>query len=896
MPLDQQLLLPGAREALSQGVSFHVAGLLGAWFADDLRATLADTDPVTTWGDATGNGNDLGNTGTNRPTFDAVNPQFNGHASVNFAKASTQALFGTSLPIATALSGSDKPFTIFAVVRRSTKISADEYVWTLGNTAQASQSYASGGYRYQNSNSQRVNSDVRDDAGTAATNSTGLNEIADLAPQVLCWSMSGTTASIYIAGASQNPLYDALANSNGTGSDYSAQGTITFDQFSLGGQRRATTVSKPCDLEIACVLVYDRELNAADRQRISEHLWNTYAPRVIAAPTDIPDCSHWWDASQLAGAEASDVDTWEDLVGSIDFAATGFDAPVVALHENGNKVVHFQGTDDALDSAAAADGNFLHNNTDYSLFVVYRVEAADEALQPILDTNGGSTTARGFSLAHDGASAAHSLQIKIGNGTTNVVNHDSQDYGSRPGAWHVAHITHEGTLPSSEEEYQIWLDNENYAAVDAANAEDTGDAAGAITLGKLAGAATFATVKIAEIIAYSRKLGRPGESKLVHDYLARKWSTSHAALVAGNGLAGILDDATSHRGFPALCQDSRGVWHCIYRRALDHGNSRGVGVHITSADGIRWSPERVIYDVDDADGRDFRGGGSFICLAQGPHAGRLLHFTNWQDDISDLEIPGFGSTNLLGISDDNGGTWTWSNPQQNDPKNVYQSPWVYTVANAAGMIELSTGRILMTFASKDNGMATADQDLNLAYSDDGGETWSDSVIIGLHDVAFNNQANKRITESWIVEWDDGALSMFVRNDTDLEIWRATANISDVEDWTFDAAKLFDGWGRPMAVRDPNDTDGLYIFHRADTADATYSDFAVWRYSSDRGATWSGVHLFSNLSVTTTLVPFTQMSYHYAAVDNDGHVWVACGLEESTTDSDIFVRRWENVQP
>ncbi len=869
----------------SESVPYALAGLLADFDADALRATLADAAAVTTWTDATGNGNDIGNTGTNRPTFDYVNPRFNGHASVNFAKASTQYLFGADLPICTALSGSDVPLTVFVVVRRSTKISADEYVFTLGNSAQAAQSYLSGGYRYQNNNSQRVNSDVRDDAGTAATISTGQNEITDLGPQVLCWTFTGTQADIYVIGGSLDPLYDAAANTNGTGSDYSAQGAITFDRFSIGAQLRSSA-SRPCDLEVARVLVYDRALNASDRARVCEHLWNTYAPRVITSPADLPGLAHHWDASLLAAAQGADVDTWEDQVGSIDFAATGFDAPIVALHENGNKVVHFQGTDDALDSAAAADGNFLHDGSDYSLFVVYRVEAADEALQPILDTNGGSTTARGFSLAHDGASAAHSLQVKIGNGTTNVVNHDSQDYGSRPGAWHVAHVTHEGTLPSSEEAYQIWLDNEHYVAVDAANAEDAGDAAGAITLGKLAGAATFGTLKIAEIIVYDRKLGRPGESKLVHDYLARKWNTSHVALVGGNGLPNTLNDATPHRGFPGLCQDSRGTWHCVYRRGTTHGSSRGVAVHCTSADGIRWSGERVIYDIDDDDGRDFRSECGFIRLRQGAHAGRLLLTSKWSADDSNIQVTGVPSTLLVGYSDDHGGSWTWLDPL--DGKTAYLATIDYT-ASPNGLIELQSGafagRILFTYTQSETGEGTGDQDLMLTYSDDGGLTWADPAVIVDHDaIAW------RITESHIVEFASGNLLLLARDDTNKDIYSLHSTVSAPLTWGT-LTNEFAGWGRPVCAVDPNDPLGVYCFYRS-----TATNLTSWRYSDDEGATWSAERALSNLHATTGTLAgsYATMSYCFPAVDSDGNLWLANGMEDGN-DGDIFVRRWADAE-
>ncbi len=861
-----------------------IQGLLARYVADDLIGTIADAAKVTSWPDAAGDTTVAHGTAGNQPVFDEVDPQFNGHASVSFERANSHYLFASTGDVIDYFSGADKPFTAFVVARYATKPGSEtsECFLSLGNSAAATPLLQC--FTRHTSGALRARFSVNDGGG--AIEVSGLNEIIDLGPQVHCWGSDGATVKHYLAGASMNPRYDATVT-NITSGSYSAAGSMTFNRFAIGALLRST-VANHANCKFAEIILYNRELSEAERVRVSDYLWNRYCSTSISDPTELPGCTHWWDANQISGSFGGDVDTWEDLVGSIDFSATGFDAPILAAHENGNKTVLFRGTDDALDSANASDGNFLHNDTDCSLFIVYRVESTDEITQPILDTNGNSTTARGFSLVHEGVSGAHSLQIKIGNGTTNVINHDSQDYGSRYGQWNVAHITHEGTLPSTEEDYQISLNGENYLGVDASNAESASDAAGPITLGKLQGAATYGKLQIAEIIVYDRKLGRPGESRAVHDYLARKWQTSHCALVAGNGLAGVMNDSTPHRGFPAMCQDATGVYHIIYRQAATHGTSRGVGVHQSSEDGITWSQPRVIYDVDDADGRDFRGGGAFICLTQGERAGRLLFLTNWSADDSNIEVTGVPSTNLLGISDDNGGSWTWSNPQENDPKNVWQDPWEYTVANAASLLELSTGRVVMTFASNDVGLDTNNQDINLSYSDDGGATWSDSVIIALHDVCFNNQLDKRATESWIVEWPDGELTLYLRNDTDKEIWRAVGDIADLESWTFDTAKLFDGWGRPVFIQDPSTADAGWMFLRSDPG-----DLSVWRYSDDRGATFDTAKAFSNLHQSTPFNAYTTMSYHHGIVDADGSVWVCYGLERQP-DSDIWVRRWSPV--
>jgi hypothetical protein len=609
---------------------------------DAARGVTLNGADVAAWADQSGQGNHVAQaTAALQPVFTASNPHFRGRPSIDFHKSAGEYLFGSSLPICALLSGSAKPFTVFVVCRRSTKISADEYCVSLGNSAQAGQSYLSLGYRYQNSNSQRPTFDVRDDAGTPATIATGQNETADLGPQVLAWAASGTAAECFVIGASQNPLFDATVGALTAGSDYSAHGAITFDRFAIGGQLRSS-VGRQCELEIARVLIYGRELSEAERVRVAMHLWRRYV-RVSAEPAELPGLIHHWDASRLVNANDGDAQfELSDSVGGSHFQAidAGAARPTVRVTPHGLRCLEFNGSTTAMTAGAAANWTFLHNGEDFSAFVVYRVMDEDrDAFEPLLDTlDNAPATKNGLGIYHDNVGGGvHLLAFKVGaSNATAVLDQATQNGGSRPGEWRVAHVTREGSLPSTEEHYQLWLDNENFAAVDQGVAPAAGAASHSLTLGKLAGSATFAKVQIGEVLIYDRKVGRPGESQLIHEYLARKWRTDHVAVAGGNALADVLSDGAPHRAFPAICQDDGGTWHCLYRRAANHGDSRGVGIHVTSVDGVRWSAERVIYDVDDAQGRDFRGEAGFIRLAHGPHAGRLLASTLWSDDTSGL--------------------------------------------------------------------------------------------------------------------------------------------------------------------------------------------------------------------------------------------------------------------
>jgi hypothetical protein len=377
-------------------------------------------------------------------------------------------------------------------------------------------------------------------------------------------------------------------------------------------------------------------------------------------------------------------------------------------------------------------------------------------------------------------------------------------------------------------------------------------------------------VQIGEVLVFNRKLGRPGESQLVGEYLARKWRTDHVAVVGGNGLADVLSDAAPHRAFPAICQDENGLWHCIYRRAANHGDSRGVGIHATSVDGIRWSAERVIYDIDDAQGRDFRGEAGFIRLTHGPHAGRLLASTLWASDTSGL-LPG----RIIGLfSDDCGATWN----EVAISAGFAPSPaWDYD-ASPNALVETQAGKIILMFATCEAGAGSSNQDLRMTTSLDGGETWSAPTV-----VIHRDAISWRVTEQHIVEYGDGYLLITIRDDTNKRIYTMDSTDGGVT-WG-NLTNRFAGWGRPMTILDENDR--LYCYFRS-----AASNKAVWNQSDDRGVTWTAEQPLFNLQTTTAITGYGSMAYASAQRDADGDVWLCCGLEYSGSgDADVFVRRW-----
>lgn len=855
---------------------------------DDLIGVIADAAKVTAWPDAKGNGNDVAHgTAGNQPVFDQVDPYFNGHASVNFQRANSHYLFASTGSILTALSGADKAFEIFVVARYATKPGSEtsEALVALGNSAGATPLLQC--FVRHTSGALRPRFSANDGGGAVEVN--GLNELVDLGPQVHCYSSNGATASNYLIGATQNPLNDALANNIASG-DYSAVGSMTFNRFCIGALLRST-VANHANCAIARVLVFSRQLSAVERQQVSEHLWLKYcaAPYLTIPSRLLSGITNLWEAASVPNVDGELVTSMNDSIGSKAFSFSGGGRPTMRVLPGGRKVLEFDGVGNFGTAGVAADWAFLHNGTAMSGFIVYRILAGDAAFCPLIDTlNNDPTNRNGLGVYHDGASGAHSIQFKVGaTNATPVLNHDSQDYGARPGAWHVAHWTREASIPSTEEPFQIWLDNENYAAHPAGVAAAAGDPTYTLHLGKLANTATFGKFQVALIVFYNRKLGRPGDSQIVNEWCAHQMRTSHVALAAGNGLANIMNDATMHRAFVGLARSGIGEWVHTYRRATTHGASAGVACLKTSADNYRLSKERVIFD--DSANFDWRGTNSLTKIS----TGRLLLGGKLSATDSTL-LP---YTSHVLISDDHAATWSAPVFLSNVGDAWASGKTMEYDEGVNSVVELGDGSLLGHFMARFSGDGGEATRIAQCRSYDGGKKWTQPEQI------FFGQATggggdfpeiERIQEPFVIRFPDtGMLLMAIRADTPTQrVYFATSNDDGVT-WgpkPMTTLDRVDGWGHPTLARDPNNADGVFCFHRIAAA-----NLPVWRYSASRGSqgSWSATRPVSNLTSTTTIQAYNGMTHCYPAFDESGNLWLSFGLERQP-DGDVFVRRWANV--
>ncbi len=848
------------------------AGVSGVLFDfDAARGISLNGSDVSRWEDSSGNLNHATQASAgNQPVYTESNQYMKGYPTVDFHKASTEWLgvLTSTSSVFSHINGLDVPMTIFAVIRKPEKLNADEVFLSMGNTA-TSTTYYSFGYVYQNSNTQRQRFRIQGSTNGAETTLTGGEDIWSYSPHIAMFSNSGEDSRYFIMGTSQNPYYDVTVNNNSSIS-YSTQGFVSTNRMTIGALGR-NTVTLPLEGELARLVGYRDELSESERADVAAFLWDKYIAETIDV-NDFVGIKHNWDASLSTQSVGAPVDTFVDQVGSKNFTTALSSRPIVALGPNDLKVLEFDGVNDFMTAGVAGDWNILHGTTAVSVFVVYRtVDEMHSSTGPILDTvNSSFTTRNGIGLYHYNlGGSSHTFTWLVGaSSPVPVINQPTQDFRVVPKEWHIAAFNYENLIPSAEENYRLWFDNEPFISKDFIAANSTSAASFPLHLARLANTNSFARIQVAQILVFNRPVGWRHETGLINKALARKWGAGISASVGGNGLPNLLNDTLSHRGFPATVFDRNGSMHILYRRALDHGSSEGSAVDAVSTNGIDWpTGETVVASGEVASGiSDIRIGSGYERITSGSNLGRLC----WMTEISSANSSLVPGTVYAYYSDDNGTSFT----------RVHVNPDQAAFdlnGSASGMKWLQSGKMLATFAASQPGEGSGDQDIYITTSADCA-TWSTPQVLIDHD-----NVPYRITETSHVQYADGMILMLWRDDTNHVIYKATTTN---EYTSFSTATAFNGWGWPNIVLDENER--LYCFYRSE--DLPGSDRAVYRYSDDRGITWADEAVMTNMgNQNLGGFQYPNMTYTDAKLDFDGNLWIAYSLQ--SVDSDVFAKKW-----
>ena len=197
--------------------SLRAYGYSGAWYdTADSRVVLASSGDVYQFDDKLGQAISLvQGTGSKQP--DTGTRSINGVNILDYVSANTQKLEDTTNDLATALSGTNKPFAIYTVIQRDLTIDTQSTVVIEKNSTTVPTIVA----RFNASN--KPTFVKRDDASNIIT-ITGVTTI-DTNPHILSYRFDGTNLKISVDGT-----LDSTSNLS------TGLGNLTLDKIGIGAR------------------------------------------------------------------------------------------------------------------------------------------------------------------------------------------------------------------------------------------------------------------------------------------------------------------------------------------------------------------------------------------------------------------------------------------------------------------------------------------------------------------------------------------------------------------------------------------------------------------------------------------------------------------------------------
>lgn len=370
---------------------------------------------------------------------------------------------------------------------------------------------------------------------------------------------------------------------------------------------------------------------------------------------------------------------------------------------NGQSVFRFDGTD-FMESGAVSDWKFLHDDSEFTIFVVAATASANpNAVMSLLDTTGLASANVGLSFAFDDR-VSQTSEARVRGFITRGVSGQpvasfGTDYGAILGEFEILEFMHE--TGEADDDWQIF---NNLALVSSQASNDfapsTADSTYVLNIGRFGSGVGYLTGDIAEILIYTGNLS-VNDRTYVRDNLV----SLYYGVSVPRTYARIQSSPTDYDAFSIGFFDTQNIVQIIGRRGTTHGEDNGEIRRWYSDDfGVSWSSETV---VDDATYDDRNSGGDMIAAT-----GRIVFFYNRYNFGGSISI----DIRYL-ISDDFGANWT--------DMGTIDIGSDTTFAPYGAMIALPSGKLMQTFYGNDG----TNHRLFVQFSTDDGETWAGEVEI-----------------------------------------------------------------------------------------------------------------------------------------------------------------------
>lgn len=525
-----------------------------------------------------------------------------------------------------------------------------------------------------------------------------------------------------------------------------------------------------------------------------------------------PACRAAYDLSKETGfADADPISTLTDQSGAgLHLTGVTTARPLFQANEiNGYGIAQFDGTDDVLNAATAADWKFLHDGHGVTLIaLVKQRDANPDRLDVLADTCAAASANVGVFFALDDRSSVsrnNSVTFSVNKGSSgNQIVAPFINEVARPRTWQIV-VARYGCESNAVEQFAsgvndgaLFIDGLAVTGSNAANLpHSTSNPTNALKVGNIL--TLFAKIDLAGLWIFDQAL----PDDLLSSYL--RWISRRFDV----GVNRVVTPRYGYNAFPAVVRRSDGTLLATYNASSVHdslGRTTRIMQQRSSNLGWDWGPPEEVY----AHATLTTSGGSLFKTS----AGTLL-YAGFTDD---------GSTNIdvFTLRSTNGGV-SWGSPITPD-----HGLTLWSATGNCSFCELSNGHILLTVYGRLTA-GTISLSKTVVSTDDG-VTWGSAVTI-----ADGPGSSKQWNETAIVKisgtYPNETLLAIIRNDTDNRLDKASSTDSGAT-WGAKSSAMTGLGGNPALLKAASGT--IYCVCRQRTSPMR----GVIRFSTDSGTTWS----------------------------------------------------------
>lgn len=316
----------------------------------------------------------------------------------------------------------------------------------------------------------------------------------------------------------------------------------------------------------------------------------------------------------------------------------------------------------------------------------------------------------------------------------------------------------------------------------------------------------------------------------------------------------LLSDA-AYNAFPAIARLANGNLICVYRSGTDHIAPPADGnlySRTSSDNGLSWSAPVTVWDHATLDVRD----PAVSVMANGT----VVVTTTTYSGTGGVETGTFLAYIIK--STDNGATW-------GAPIAVGSAFTVQREVGGAPVVELASGTWMIPIAGRLTTDSSTTEKVIMLFSTNSGATWGSPVTVA-------SEVGQFYTEPVVLRLSNGMLHCLIRENNNGVTYRTVSHDSGAT-WSA-VERAFDSASKPAHAQL---ADGSLL---AVVRSAGVTPQACYRFSYDLGVSWSDEHDMNSPGLTKM--------YAGIVIDNHHKALVVYGVENSSTDADILIQRFD----